>query len=438
MNLIKIVCRLFLLLSLSLYIKSEVYAKVLEFNIRGGLPNTREKILAGEEVRIAFLGGSITAAKGWRDHTLEILRRLYPSARFQEIFAAVPGTGSDYGATRLERDVLQYKPDLLLVEFAVNDIKTNKRDVLAQMESIVRQTWSKMPNTDICFIYTVNLKMIERIRTGGHPGDVEAMETVAKQYNIPSIQFGIEVAFRMNDNTLVFYAPSSIKADTKGNDPQGRLIFTRDKTHPTPAGHLVYAKVIAQTLPIILRQNAPKEHTLPSPLIQENWQDAQILTIPDNANNPAWEKLLPDSPAVKAAGHMAPPAWRAMFPGTSIEFRFKGNRFGFIGLKSADSGQFNCYIDGELVTTDTLFDSYCTPGRYVLRPWFYKKLLPYTEHHIRIELAQTSQDKLSVMRKKGRHISNPAIYEQNYLYFCGFLLVGHITSSPVLKSPNSK
>ena len=53
--------------------------------------------------------------------TLTTFQRAYPKTTFVEINAAVSGTGSDYGAPRLQRDVLRHRPDLLFVEFAVND-----------------------------------------------------------------------------------------------------------------------------------------------------------------------------------------------------------------------------------------------------------------------------------------------------------------------------
>src|SRR4051794_38568224 len=61
---------------------------------RGGLPNVVAKIRAGGTVRVAYLGGSITAAKGWRVLSREWLAAQYPQARFEEINAAIPGTGA--------------------------------------------------------------------------------------------------------------------------------------------------------------------------------------------------------------------------------------------------------------------------------------------------------------------------------------------------------
>ena len=41
-----------------------------ECRVRDGLPNLFAKLNAGGPVRIAYLGGSITAAQGWRPKSL--------------------------------------------------------------------------------------------------------------------------------------------------------------------------------------------------------------------------------------------------------------------------------------------------------------------------------------------------------------------------------
>jgi lysophospholipase L1-like esterase len=230
-------------------------AELTEFHVRGGLPNVAAKIARGEEVRVAFLGGSITAAAGWRPMTLTTFQRAYPKTKFTEINAAVSGTGSDYGAPRLQRDVLRHRPDLLFVEFAVNDGSGSPR-VEARMEGIVRQTWAANPHTDICFVYTVSDGMLKDLLAGSYQSTARSMENVAAHYAIPSFNFGVEIARRIAAATLVMTAPESVKADAEGRDAQGRLIFTRDKTHPTDAGHCVYADRLALALPQFLRAGA--------------------------------------------------------------------------------------------------------------------------------------------------------------------------------------
>src|SRR5258708_6271371 len=96
-------------------------APAVECTARGGVPNFFSKLAAGKEVHIAYFGGSITAQEGWRPKTLAYFQKQYPGAKISQINAAIGGTGSDLGVFRLKQDVLDHQPDLVFVEFAVND-----------------------------------------------------------------------------------------------------------------------------------------------------------------------------------------------------------------------------------------------------------------------------------------------------------------------------
>lgn len=76
------------------------------------------------------------------------------------------------------------------MEFAVNDDGKGKEKITHSMEGIVRQIWQHNPNTDICFIYTIAEKFLEKEMYGQLPTSATAMETVAERYRIPTINFG--------------------------------------------------------------------------------------------------------------------------------------------------------------------------------------------------------------------------------------------------------
>ena len=77
---------------------------------------------AAKSMTVAFMGGSITAKVDcWVPQTTDMLRRLYPDVTWTGINAGVGGTGAHWGAFRLEKDVTAYQPDLIFLEFAVND-----------------------------------------------------------------------------------------------------------------------------------------------------------------------------------------------------------------------------------------------------------------------------------------------------------------------------
>ena len=126
----------------------------VECTPRAGLPNFFDKLNAGKDVRIAYLGGSITAQEGWRPKTLAHFQKTFPNAKISQIPAAIGGTGSDLGVFRLKQDVLDKKTDMLFVEFAMNDGLAAPQQIYRCMEGIVRQTWRALPECDICFVYT--------------------------------------------------------------------------------------------------------------------------------------------------------------------------------------------------------------------------------------------------------------------------------------------
>lgn len=145
---------------------------------RDGLGNVLAKLAGDDEVRVAYLGGSITAAPGWRVMTRRWFAEHF-NADVREINAAIGGTGSDLGVFRLEHDVLRHKPHLLFVEFAVNDGGAPPERIWRAMEGIVRQTWAADPRTDICFVYTFRVGYEDDLKQGMLPQAAGAMEMLA-------------------------------------------------------------------------------------------------------------------------------------------------------------------------------------------------------------------------------------------------------------------
>lgn len=57
--------------------KYEGPIKAEEVRARDGIGHVFEKIRAGKEITVAYLGGSITEMSGWRNLTTEWLRKTY-------------------------------------------------------------------------------------------------------------------------------------------------------------------------------------------------------------------------------------------------------------------------------------------------------------------------------------------------------------------------
>ena len=98
----------------------------------------------GDSIRIAVIGGSITQGAGasktenqWGRKFAAGWRRAFPNCAIDFVNAGIGATGSDIGAFRLGRDVLAKRPDVVAVEFAVNDAPGQER--AESYEGVIRQ-----------------------------------------------------------------------------------------------------------------------------------------------------------------------------------------------------------------------------------------------------------------------------------------------------------
>jgi len=212
---------------------------------RDGLPNIAAKLKAGEAVNVLFLGGSITVGAsrgmGYVKFVENWLKAEYPDANIQIINAGVSGTGSDYGDRRYKRDVLSEKPDLVLIEFNVND---GDNDRTENMERMVHKTWLNDPHTDLLIFYTMMKRHLEYYKEGKLPPSASAHERVAAFYGIPSL-------------CTVYTAAAQINS---GETPWD--YFSPDGCHPTQNGYGFFNDVFAEALPELLKDAPVKAHQL--------------------------------------------------------------------------------------------------------------------------------------------------------------------------------
>lgn len=190
--------------------------------VRSGLPLTRQKLETGSPVVVGFIGGSITQ-NAEADGFVEALRDHWQSEHHatgvRTINAGVAGTDSAWGAKRIDRDLLVEKPDLVFVEFAVND---GERVSSADMERIVRKIHHADKKTEIVFIYTTSDTAFRKLSKKKVPHAIREHEEVADHYGIPSIVFGSDLYAKIRSGRFSWEH------------------FFHDACHPNTAGYESY------------------------------------------------------------------------------------------------------------------------------------------------------------------------------------------------------
>lgn len=188
---------------------------------------------AGENLNVVFLGGSLTWGAQATDPQLTSYRALtsrrlaerYPRARFRFWDAAIGGTTSQLGAFRLERDVLARKPDLVFLDFTVNDdpFLPPDADRLASYESIVRRLVSSGAPV-VQAIFAVK----QDVSPKGRPRPLDELhKALARAYGLPT---GDAVAL--------------MRAKVEAGEATADELwdYPTDVTHPGDKGYALYAE----------------------------------------------------------------------------------------------------------------------------------------------------------------------------------------------------
>lgn len=344
---------------------------------RLGLPNFFGKInQRSTNITIAYLGGSITAGAGasneqmsYRARVTSYIRSKLPDSEVKEINAGLGGTGSFLGAFRVKRDCMNAKPDLVFIEFAVNDDGETEKQCVAYLEGIVRQIWTLNPQCDIVLIYTATEDWFNIYKTGDMPGSVKAHEKVADYYGIPCINVGIAASMMVEKNIW----------NTKD--------FSLDGVHPTDAGYALYADMIVSSGEAAWSQwkpdsPKPQRALLPSPISMLPIEPGTLIPASKVIADENW-KITPKSPTGYFSNVL-----ESDVPGAELTFHFTGSYLGFFDDLGPDCGAIEYSIDGGNWITLQNFDQW---AKNFYRPHCRKlaeNLSPVREHTLKLRIAE--------------------------------------------------
>jgi hypothetical protein len=387
-----------------------------EFKERGGVPNFFTKAFHGDSITVAYFGGSITAQEGYRVLSFNWFQKQFPNAKFHQVNAAIGGTGSKFGVFRLQEHVLKYKPDLVFVEFAVNDGGQVRDQILRSMEGIVREIWKQNPKTDICFVYTMCGGFVSILEKQQLPTQVLAMEEVAQHYGIPSINYQIEVSKRLQNHSLILM--------NKEKQVNGIQVFSPDGVHPyVEAGHGIYFDVLKRSFDKMDQRQGAKTHKLIKPLYPNFFAHAHMIEPGKALFSGDWHMLDSTSNKVfrfkKLISHVA----QSHQTGATMHLKFKGPAIGFCDIIGPDAGRVIVEIDGSVKDTIYRFDKYCT---YFHLNNYIVENLKDAKHDVVFCVLADPIDKVKILKQMGNEMKNPDDFKENNWSVSKILIDGEL------------
>jgi len=288
------------------------------------LQNCMAKLRGGGTISVVTLGGSITTgyqaqppeAAGWAGLVNNWLKEKAGETGGTVEFrnSGASGTDSAFASVRAGDHALAYKPDLVIVEYAVNDQWLNSRVRRRSFEGVIRQLLDQFPHRAL-IILALNEK--------GSPGKSTFREQaeIGRHYHIPVLAWADWV-----------------------NPSEWNNFFTDKETiHPNNEGHASIASGIINLLKDAWdpHQAGPVKTPLPHPLFSAEFQNVKFIDSTDAAaiiKNTGWESkpaILPDEWSSRGGKPIY--GWTTADPRANISIRVKGKS---VGVLFAESSQF--------------------------------------------------------------------------------------------------
>lgn len=279
-------------------------------------------------MNIAIIGGSITEGAGASEYNNSYVYKLkeYLNGKYNNLYIknlGAGGTASQFGIFRLSRDLGAFKPDIIMIEFAVNDRIYDSISSSMYFEGLIRE----------CAKFTEKIIIID-FPTGMSDSSVSIHKKLAYFYDLPLIDVQDEVWRRI-----------------------GRREFSWDNIsidnlHPNDKGHELYFEIIKNQLDNIdldkimikLDNKVLSKYRFINPSLVEydnknieyygHWTEANL-----NLNNKFKGGAITES------------------IGDGIIFNFKGKYLSMMNLLTNDSGILQCQLDNYTFTIDLYMNS---------------------------------------------------------------------------------
>ena len=356
-------------------------------------PQLHKRLSNGESVTVVFLGGSITmgakatTGQSYRELVGSWLTNTYPNAKIKLLNRGIGSTGSILGAFRFQDQVLNENPDLLFIEFCVNDRGSGpkalenphiEKSPYRTLSGLVRR--ARQFNPDMAIVMPVTT-MRKAAIDDTWKASRKVFTSFANREHVPFV----DLYQACYENPL----PAGLTEDLlfTGADTPGNAV------HPDNGGHKVYAHAINETLRELFNtgkftfRKIAKEHYQSFPL------EPRLYTPNDFEGTESWtlKKASSRFPAIHGREVMI-----ATADSQPVTLTFKGRPTILWGYKQDGNkeatGVIELYVDGKLlnkISGESKIKGTLSMGRW---NWIYKTVDPENEHTLTIRVPKDQKD----------------------------------------------
>lgn len=291
------------------------------------LAKAMKKAANGEDITVGVIGGSITQGSSATDHNncyAELFHKYwvekFPQSNVNFVNAGIGGTNSYLGVHRVDTQLLDSKPDAVIVEFSVND--TDKLMNKYSYDSLVRKILNCDSQPAVMLLFTTQEDGTSLWETH---------KEIGAAYDLPMLSYRAVVYPEVSAGTL----------DWKDISP--------DNIHPNDEGHKLIGQLVSRYLDSVyddLDNIDDSSVAFDTPAYTADYyKDAKMLGASDIApqeisgfeqgGNSVYPELFPDNFVTEGEGY--------------LKFETECKCLGFFYLKKVDGkgGKYDVYVDGE-------------------------------------------------------------------------------------------
>jgi lysophospholipase L1-like esterase len=309
MNPIRIACVAALVSALPLLCVAQDERAILQRSLTGmgdtaRLQHMLAKARRGEPVVVGVIGGSITAGAraskpelSWGNLAAKWWTDTFSQAKVSFVNAGIGATCSDLGAHRVQAHLLDRHPDIVMVEYAVNDgINPMAAETL---EGLVRRILKQPNQPAVLLLFTMDNK---------GANTQQAHMEIGKHYGLPMASFRDALWPEVEAKRIAW---TDIEAD---------------EVHPNDRGHAYCASFMTDICARVLKdlpadKDLPAIAALPEPKTANLFENAGFYnaeTITPTKNE-GWEVFTDPN----FAGFFGK-GWKTAVPGGTLEFKVEG------------------------------------------------------------------------------------------------------------------